>query len=229
MKELSWLYLYLSLAFTLLSSLCGYRFLKKKFSEYAAFLFYFALLFILLLVIPCFIILVSFSQPLAFLRSVGCTLGNWQRGLPILAVVLPLFVLIAFLGAKDPAMQRQYPFAKATLTNRQSFLRYEIFYFFLYYLPWEFTFRGLLFFPLINPLGLPMALAIQTIISILYHLGHPDSEIFACLVGGFLLGGIAYVTGSIFYVFILHACLGIATDTFIYLRQRKSAAPGIPA
>lgn len=64
-----------------------------------------------------------------------------------------------------------------------------------------------------------ISISIQTIISTLFHIGHPLTEIFAALFGGFIFGIISLFTGSILYTVFIHAFLGITTDLFIKLRK----------
>jgi membrane protease YdiL (CAAX protease family) len=56
---------------------------------------------------------------------------------------------------------------------------------------------------------------IQTISSCLIHLGKPESEIIGSIVVGILFGVIALRTRSIWYVFLIHAGIGVLTDLFI--------------
>jgi membrane protease YdiL (CAAX protease family) len=114
-----------------------------------------------------------------------------------------------------------YPFAKAACASARTFAGYELASLFLYYLPWESVFRGVLFLPLVPAIGLIPALAIQTVVSTLLHFGHPNTEVFAAAGAGLLFGAIAYATGSFLYPLILHAATGIATDTFIFLRHDR--------
>ena len=79
----------------------------------------------------------------------------------------------------------------------------------------------LLFFPLLGTVGLLPALAVQTMLSTLYHIGHPDTEIAASLAAGFLFGLVAYHTRSILYTTAIHALFGIATDVASCLRRRR--------
>ncbi len=116
-----------------------------------------------------------------------------------------------------------YPFAKAACAGARTFAGYELTYLFLYYLPWESVFRGVLFLPLIPIVGLIPALAVQTAISTLLHIGHPDAEVYAAAGAGLVFGLIAYATGSFLYTFILHAATGIATDTFLFLGRRRGS------
>jgi membrane protease YdiL (CAAX protease family) len=211
-------------AFGLLFSLFHYRLLTQKWDDFRAFMGYFAAVFCLFLVIPLLIIFSLSPEPLLFLKGAGLSLGNRQRGLLIAAVGAPLAVLSGFVGSRDRDLRRFYPFSKTACRSPRRFLGFEAAYLFFYYTAWEFLYRGILFFPLIPAIGLVPALALQTIISTLHHAGHPQSEILAAVGAGFVFGLVAYFTGSIIYPIFLHALTGISTDTFIYLRDHRSAA-----
>ena len=221
---LALVYLELILALTLLTTGLHFRALRKTRDELAAVLRYFLAFFILLLIVPCFLIFLTSSGPWAALASFGWTFGRAGRGFALAAIGLPLAILAGSIGSRDPEMTKMYPFAKAACADARTFAGYELAYLFLYYLPWEFVFRGVLFLPLVPAVGLIPALAIQTAISTLLHIGHPDTEIFAAAGAGLVFGAIAYATGSFLYTFILHAATGIATDTFLFLRR----GPGRP-
>ncbi len=200
------------------------RFLKRG-DDFPAFLGYFGIFFCLFLVIPCLIIAMLSPEPLLFLEASGLSLGNSGRGLMILVAGAPLAVLAGFIGSRDPRLRRFYPFSKGACRSQKTFIAFETAYLLLYYVAWEFFYRGILFFPLIPVLGLVPALAIQTIVSTLHHLGHPPSELCASLAAGIVFGLIAYLTGSFLYTIVLHGLTGISTDTFIfrgeYLRKRQ--------
>jgi membrane protease YdiL (CAAX protease family) len=213
-------------AFALLFSFFHYRQLIQKWDDRRAFLAYFAAVFCLFLVIPSLIIFLFSPDALLFLKEAGLTLGNWRRGLLIAALGAPLAVLSGFIGSRDAELGRFYPFSKTACRSPRSFIGFEAAYLLLYYVAWEFLYRGILFFPLIPAIGLIPALALQTIISTLHHAGHPQSEIFASLAGGFVFGLVAYFTGSIVYTIVLHALTGISTDTFIYFRDYRRNSRG---
>jgi membrane protease YdiL (CAAX protease family) len=165
-------------------------------------------------------------EPRLFLREVGFSPGNWGRGLAVCAIGAPLAVLSGFIGSRNAELRRFYPLSKIACRTRGRFVAFEAAYLFLYYVAWEFLYRGLLFFPLIPSLGLVPALALQTIVSTLHHAGHPQPEILASLAAGFIFGLVAYYTGSFFYPVFLHALTGISTDTFIYVRDHRGAGRG---
>jgi membrane protease YdiL (CAAX protease family) len=213
-------------AFALLFSFFHYRRLVQKWDDLRAFLAYFAAVFCFFLVIPILIIFLFSPDALLFLKEAGLSLGNWRRGLGIAAVGAPLAVLSGLIGSRDAELGRFYPFSKTACRSPRSFIAFEAAYLLLYYVAWEFLYRGILFFPMIPAIGLIPALALQTIISTLHHAGHPQSEIFASLAGGFVFGLVAYFTGSFIYTIFLHALTGISTDTFIYYRNYRRNSRG---
>jgi len=216
------LYPYLALAFTLMVTVFHHRTLRHGRSELRAFLLYFAAFFLFFLAVPLVLILLTAADPASFLRAVGLTSGQSGRGLMLSAIAVPLCLAAAFIGSRDPALRKQYPFTKEACRTPGTFAAYEAAYLVLYYLPWEFLYRGLLFLALVPALGLAPALALQTIVSTIHHFGHPASEIWAACGVGFAFGLVAWITGSFLYTVFIHALVGMATDTFIYLRSRRS-------
>jgi hypothetical protein len=213
------IYLELALALTLLATVLHFRSLRKTRSESAAVRLYFVAFFILLLAVPLAVTVLSAARPREALASFGWTFGRAGLGVALTLASLPLTILAARSGSKDPAMQKMYPLAKAACADSRAFVRYELSYLFLYYLPWESVFRGLIFLPLVPVVGLVPALALQTAVSTLLHVGHPKKEILAAAVAGPGFGLVAYFTGSFFYTLFLHAAAGIATDTFLFRRR----------
>ena len=219
---LTLVYLELALALTLLPTVLHFRRLRETRDELGAVRIYFMAVFGLLLVLPGLLILATAARPLEALTAFGWTFGRVGLGAVLTLGGLPLAILAGFVGSRDPALQKMYPFAKAAGADRRTFAGYELSYVVLYYLPWESVFRGVLFLPLVPAIGLVPALAVQTIISTLLHTGHPDSEVFAAAGAGLVFGLMAYFTGSFFYPFVLHASTGVAMDTFLFLRRRKT-------
>jgi hypothetical protein len=219
---LALVYLELVVALSLLATILHFRSLKKTREELAAVQLYFLAFFILLLVAPIILTILTSNRPASLLSFFGWTFGQSGWGLAITAAGLPLTVLAGFIGSRDIPMQSMYPLAKAACADIWTFARYEISYIILYYLPWEFLFRGVLFLPLVPAIGLIPALAIETTVSTLFHIGHPNTEVFASVGAGLAFGAIACITGSFFYTFILHAATGVATDTFLFLHRRPA-------
>jgi membrane protease YdiL (CAAX protease family) len=224
----SLLFLVYAIGFALVSSFFHYRsLLKKHADDFKAFIRYFLYFFVLLFAIPFVFILFTFTQPMETLKSLGLQFGNSQLGMLIILIGIPITAVVVCLSTKDPAIKEHYPFSKRACENSKKFVLYEISYLIFYYITWEFTFRGVLLFTLIewggeNTPGIIIAILIQAIIATVYHLGHPNLEIFGALLGSVIFGIIAYSTKSILYTIFLHALIGILNDTVIYLRYHRN-------
>lgn len=214
------IYLELAAALVLLATVLNFRSLKKKRDELAAVRLYFLAFFVLLLIVPLALTVFFAVDPRQALVSSGWTFGRAGLGLALTLAGLPLALLAARTGSREPAMQRMYPFAKAACADAATFAGYELTYLLLYYLPWESVFRGLLFLPLVPAIGLVPALALQTAITTLLHRGHPRSEILAAACVGPLFGLGAYFTGSFLYPLVVHATTGIVMDVILFRRRR---------
>ncbi len=221
---LALVYLEILAALVLLATRLHFRRWRATPREAAAVRRYFLAVFILLLALPCLIVALTFARPAAALASFGWTFGRAGRGALLTAAGLPLAGLAGRIASREPAMRRMYPFAKDACAGRRAFLRYELSYLVLYYLPWEFVFRGALFLPLVPVLGLVPALAVQTAVSTVLHAGHPATEIRAAAGAGLAFGLIAFFTGSFLYTLVLHAAAGLATDAFICRYARRDRA-----
>lgn len=221
---LSLVYLELVLAVTLLTSVLHFRRLKETRSELGAVRLYFLAMFVLFLVLPCALTFLTSARPFETLAGFGWTFGRVGLGLKLTLVLLPVACLAGFSGARDPGLRRMYPFAKEACSGAGRFVGYEASYVFFYYLPWESVFRGVLFFPLVPAIGLIPALAIQTGAVTLMHIGHPDKEIFSAALSGPAFGLGAYVTGSFFYPLVIHAAVGVITDSLACRRLRRGKA-----
>jgi hypothetical protein len=222
----SLLYPYLAVAFALMVTVFHHRSLRRGRSDMRAVILYFVCFFLFFFALPLALILLSADPAADFLRAAGFTSGRSGRGLVLCAIAVPLALSASWIGSRDPALRQQYPFAKSACRSRAAFIAYEAAYLFLYYLPWEFLYRGLLFLALLPALGLLPALALQTIVSTLHHVGHPDSEIWAACGSGFVFGLVAWLSGSFLYTVFIHALVGIGTDAFICRRARALGPEG---
>ena len=172
----------------------------------------FFIFFILVLVIPALYILLGTDKRM---RDFGASLGDYRFGLKLLGLI-PLVILpVIYFAAKMPDVRSEYPLAKSLLTDQSHLLGYELAYVLLYYIAWEFFFRGFILFGLKEKYGAVAAILIQTISSCLVHIDKPEGEIIGSIIVGILFGMIALRTRSIWYVVILHASIGVLTDLFI--------------
>ena len=178
-----------------------------------AHLWQFVIFFMLMLVVPFLIIKLQFKRPFSYY---GLGLGDKKFGFKLVFIAVPLLIVpLIFIASKMPDVRAEYPLAKILFEHHELILWYEAAYAVFYYIAWEFFFRGFLLFGLKDKLGSFNAILVQTISSCLIHIGKPEGEIIGSIIVGIIFGAIALRTKSIWYVFILHACLGILTDLFI--------------
>ena len=180
-------------------------------TDAAAAIYSFGLCFLLLGVVPMLIVKLLFRERLA---DYGVQLGNRIRTLRCFLMLAPVFVLIAFFSASDASVLTEYPINKSAGKSPTMFGVHACTYM-LFYLGWEFHFRGFLQFGLRGRLGLVNAILIQVMASSLLHIGKPPLETFAAIGGGVLWGVVAHRTQSLLAGLMQHFLLGIAVDYFI--------------
>jgi membrane protease YdiL (CAAX protease family) len=150
--------------------------------------------------------------------ELGLQLGDTAYGWRALVIGVPVALVVAYVSSASPAMQSEYPQAKSTMRRPLTFLIAEACYL-IYYLGWEYLFRGFMLFGLAQGYGAAPAILVQTIPSALVHIGKPAVESFAAIVAGVVFGYVALRTRSILYPFVIHATIGIALDVSSTLRQ----------
>jgi membrane protease YdiL (CAAX protease family) len=171
--------------------------------------------FLLMFWVPYFVVKIIFKQKLC---DFGFQTGNVRFGIRFVLICIPILIWSAYVGSANSAMQAEYPLAKSTMGHLDLFLTVESFYL-LYYLSWEFFFRGFMLFGLEKRFGSLAAILIQTIPSAIVHIGKPASESFGAIFAGLVFGYLAIRTRSIYYPLILHAVVGISTDIFVTMRM----------
>ncbi len=170
--------------------------------------------FVLMLWIPFFFVKNVFKKGL---REFGFQIGDARYGFRFVVIAIPILLWAAYVGTSSSAIQAEYPLSKSTMGHLPLFVTVEIFYL-IYYLSWEFLFRGFILFGLERQFGALTAILIQTIPSAIVHIGKPASESFGAIFAGLVFGYLAIRTRSILYPFLLHAIVGIGTDVFVTLR-----------
>jgi len=216
------LFCVLGISFLLLSSVLNIRtLLRSATSDFRPVMTYFASVFGLFFLLPLAVILLRGGAGGVTPRSMGFGLGNLRLGLILTAVFLPFTLFGLFVGTRDPALRDHYPFSKEAMTGPGRFVVYEISYLLLYYLPWEFTFRGVIMFSLLALLphtvaSLVIVVMISTFLSTIYHIGHPSSEVLGAFLLGVIAGAVTALTGSFVYALFHHALAGIPLDCIAY-------------
>jgi len=174
-------------------------------------LYQFLSAFLLLGLIPALVTRFGFREPL---RTCGLQWGDVGYSFKALLVMLPLAVLAAYPSAQSPEFMAEYPFNKEAGRSAGEFIGHAAAYL-LYYLGWEFFFRGFLQHGLCDRFGPGNAILVQTVASCLIHIGKPASEIYGSILAGLVWGFIVFRARSLWAVLLIHWTLGVALDYFI--------------
>lgn len=174
----------------------------------AAAIISFVACFAMLGVVPLLIVVLGFRQsPVDY----GITWGNRRLTIRSVLVLGPLFVLGGYLASRDPAVAAVYPINPSAC---RMFGLHACTYV-LFYLGWEFYFRGFMQLGLRETLGDVNALLVQVLASTLLHIGKPGTEAFGAIFGGLLWGILVYRTRSLGAGLVQHALLGLSLDWFL--------------
>jgi len=146
-----------------------------------------------------------------------CT-GDWRLGLKVLAVSLVVTIPLLWVSAGQADFQAEYPMSREAAAEPVRFMVYEAAYL-MYYLGWEFMFRGYMLFGLRDRYGPFGAILFQTFPSVLLHIGKPVGETWGAVVVGFALGALALRTRSVLYVLAFHYIIGVVNDLFCAMRM----------
>lgn len=176
---------------------------------------YHAATFILFAALPALLIRLVWKAPLS---DFGVAVGDWKFGLTTIAILLPLISILFLLPASQmDDMRSVYPVDKSAGDSLLRFIAHASGRVFLFYLGWEFLFRGFLLFGLRQTTGDAIAICIQTLPSALWHINYPAGELYMSIAAGILFGWLALRTRSILWPLLLHAGIGIVTDLSITL------------
>ena len=168
---------------------------------------------VLFFLFPLIIVKLVFKEKL---KNYGLTLGDKRYGLRFIIITIPLIITpIILLGSHMPQVRAEYPLSKLVQDNVSVFLLYEFSYVLLYYVGWEFFFRGYMLFGLREKFGDACAILLQVIPSSILHFNKPEPEFLGSIILGIVLGYLALRTRSILYPFIIHSYIGVSTDLFV--------------
>ena len=165
---------------------------------------------VLLGVIPGLIVKLVFRERLA---DYGLQFGHRLYTIRSILVTVPIFVIAGFVASTDPGVREAFPINKqAGVTT--PFLLHACTYV-LYYIGWEFHFRGFLQFGLSDSMGRTGTVLIQVMASSLLHIGQPWTESMAAIGAGLFWGWLAYRTNSIASGLMQHIAIGVTVDAVI--------------
>jgi len=176
--------------------------------------YHFLSAFVLLGLVPALVTRFAFRESL---RTCGVQWGDVGYSMKALLVMLPLAVLAAYPGARSPEFMAEYPFDQGAGRSAGEFVGHAAGYL-LYYMGWEFFFRGFLQHGLRQRFGPWNAILVQTLASCLIHIGKPASEVYGSILAGVVWGFVVFRARSLWAVLLTHWTLGVALDYFICFR-----------
>lgn len=150
------------------------------------------------------------------LKELGLKVGNYKEGLVMTFTVIFVAIPFLWIASKNSSFISEYPLALKVVELKRIFIIYEIAYL-LYYIGWEFIFRGFLQMTLKERFGIPGAIMVQTFVSCIMHIGKPAGELWMSIPAGIIFGIMTFKTGSILYALIAHWSIGVILDIFIYM------------
>lgn len=169
--------------------------------------------FMLLGVAPALVVKLVFRERL---EDYGVGFGDAGRTWASAAVLVPVFLVVAYLARTDPSLLVKFPINPRCGESAAMFGLHAATYL-LFYIGWEFHFRGFLLFGMRSSIGDVNAVLLQTMASALLHIGSPAGETFGAIVAGVLWGVIALWSRSLVSGLLQHFLLGLALDAFISL------------
>ncbi|MFZ6013567.1 MAG: CPBP family intramembrane glutamic endopeptidase [Bacteroidota bacterium] len=138
----------------------------------------------------------------------------------MLLIMMPLIVMASF----NDSFMRQYPMYKSSLAHIQlqvpeaiTVAGYELAYG-LDFITVEFFFRGFLVIGMMTILGRGAVLSMAVLYCFL-HFGKPAGEAMSSVIGGFILGVVAYETRSIWGGVIVHVGIAWMMEVIAFLRK----------
>lgn len=140
----------------------------------------------------------------------------------LILIALPIAVLCGVVSAFDSGMSATYPMINFNVYGSWYFIAVYFLSYFLYYVGWEYLFRGMLLFPAEEKCGALGAILITTLVSALIHtsiagFGKPLAETLSAIPAGLIFGYIAHKTKSIYPTLFIHFLIGVCTDIFVFI------------
>lgn len=189
---------------------------KSDYIDWYQHLYQFLSAFVLFLIIPAIIIKIFFKKGL---KDFGVQIGDAKFGLKFLILGMIILLPMLYINSFQADFQAEYPLTKLAGKSPGHFVLWELCYL-IYYISWEFFFRGYMQMGLKEKMGAFFSIMTQTLPSTIIHIGKPEGETMAAIAGGIVFGAVALRTRSILWVILIHWYLGGMTDLFCLINAR---------
>jgi len=170
--------------------------------------------------------LLGFVVPVACLRgffrrrpaAIGLGPGDWRFAGVVAALYLPLIVAGTWWLSDRPDFRAHYPEARVVVTDWWFLFVYELL-FLVYWIGWEYLWRGFVLFGTRHRLGY-YAVFVQMVPFALRHINKPFPEAVLAVVGGLALGALVWRSRSFWIAVPIHAAQMVCLDLWCTLRFR---------
>ncbi len=146
-------------------------------------------------------------------RKFGIQAGRVKFWVPItiifFAFMIPLIYWVSFM----PEFQKTYPMLRIAKTGISGFIIAEL-SFGIFFIFWEYFFRGYMLFVLEKRTGFLIANLLQAMAFAFMHLGKPELEVYSSLAGGLIIGWLCYRSRSFLPAFLIHWGIQTMMDLF---------------
>jgi len=170
---------------------------------------------ILAMLVRALVISVIPLASLAIIRvpvgEMGFSWGRPRTWLLDIGIAYVAMLPLVYFAARQPSFQRVYPYFDPARLGMGFFwagLACRLVFMFA----WEFLFRGYLLFGFGRTVGVPAAIAVQTIPFVVMHFGKPSLETYGSIVAAVVLGIIAMRARSFLPCAILHFSVAATLD-----------------
>ncbi len=180
--------------------------------DFWQYIWQFFMAFLLFFIVPLCIIKYYFKEPL---KNYGIQWGDKKFNL--IWTLIGIAILPAFFFLTDPELAHEYPLTKLVIGNVSLFIIFNLVYL-VYYIGYEFIYRAYLQFGLKNSDSLSktkylVIISISTIITTIFHIGKPTTELIAAAAIGPLFGYLTLKGKSFIWpVLIFHYMIGIVSN-----------------
>lgn len=175
----------------------------------------FALTFVAMGLVPA-----ALAQPVLGrgLATLGLGLGDPRWGLRLFAIGVPIAVAAGYVGSLSPDVAAVYPLGGALSPDAGAFAAHAGFYL-LYYLGFEYLFRGFLLLGTKDEVGPAAANLLQACLVTAFHFGKPGMEMAAAFPASLLFGWATLRTRSIWCALGVHWVVGVSLDWFLVFQR----------
>lgn len=145
-----------------------------------------------------------------------------KSAIKVCLIVYPLVLVSTWFSSGEPVLQAEYPLTKLIGGSWITFILYQSAYFF-YFFGYETFYRGFLQFGFLSPKPstreVAFILVFQTLITTLFHIGKPTTEVLMAALFGPVFGYVSIRFNSIWYGMLIHFLMNVFMDFFILYRM----------